>query len=152
MTASEFTAGIEDHATDPAERHPPSVQGGARPAVRHRPQSAPVPRDPATRAHEAEDRFLRRLDEDLDPREAGEATAEAGKEIARLLGMQLVRAIVTRSGMTLAELSERSGIAAETISRLSVGKRATGPALWTLLALAEAANVPLTVAIESAGA
>ncbi|APX21383.1 MAG: XRE family transcriptional regulator [Rhodobacteraceae bacterium] len=105
------------------------------------------PEEMARAAHRAEARMLADLEADLSERERGQAEAAAAKETARLMGMQLVRGIQKRSGMTLEELSRRSGVAVGTISRLATGSRDTGPALWTLIALSEAGDVPLSVTL-----
>jgi hypothetical protein len=101
--------------------------------------------DPEKQARIAEAALLSELEGVLSERDIGRAEAGAAKETARLMGMQIVRNIQKHSGMTLDELSRRSGVAVGTISRLATGARGTGPALWTLIALSQAGGVPLSL-------
>jgi hypothetical protein len=101
--------------------------------------------DPVKQARIAEAALLSELEGVLSERDIGRAEAGAAKETARLMGMQIVRNIQKHSGMTLDELSRRSGVAVGTISRLATGARGTGPALWTLIALSQAGGVPLSL-------
>lgn len=85
--------------------------------------------------------------EHLSEEDIAASRVDAAKDTARLLGMQIARRIMTLGGTTAADLTRLTGIDAATISRIAKGKRASGPQLWTLLALADAAGVKLQLSV-----
>ncbi|MBV6657136.1 MAG: helix-turn-helix transcriptional regulator [Devosiaceae bacterium] len=68
-----------------------------------------------------------------------------GKQKASSLGAVLVRQILARSGLSMRQLERKSGFDVGLLSRIANGKRPSGPELWTLIALAEAVGLELTI-------
>ena len=105
------------------------------------------PADPAKAAEQARLAFDAEIDNALggDHTFETEVLADAAKDQARLMGMQIVRRMLKDANMTASEAAARTGIDAATISRIATGQRASGPMLWVICALSAATGQPLTL-------
>lgn len=74
----------------------------------------------------------------LDPAEKHAVFRNAGEELARTLGAQVIAQMLNGSDLSLREIGAQSGFEHSALSRIARGDSKTGPTLWKVFALAEA--------------
>ncbi|GGE39827.1 hypothetical protein GCM10011360_29350 [Primorskyibacter flagellatus] len=67
----------------------------------------------------------------------------AGKEIASQLGSRILLEMLAESGKSMRAVAKESGFDVSVLSNIANGRRASGPDLWTLVALAESMGLDL---------
>lgn len=112
-------------------------------------------RDPFTKAKrnvEIKDESLREsleLLRSILPQKARRtALEESAQEIARIVSADVVQDALRKSGKTLREVQEATGLEPSMISRIATGHHKNGPHLWSLIAIARALNQKLTITID----
>lgn len=99
-----------------------------------RSESSKVPQGHLAATHKADD---------ISQGNAKEILTLVGKELASNLGSRVLLAMLAESRMSMREVARRSGFDVSLLSNIAKGKRASGPELWTLIALADAMELDL---------
>ena len=76
------------------------------------------------------------------------ALEESAQEIARIVSADVVQDALRKSGKTLRQIQEVTGLEPSMISRIATGHHKNGPHLWSLVAIARALNRKLTITID----
>jgi hypothetical protein len=79
----------------------------------------------------------------LDPKDRKDVLTMAGRQLATMIGSGALLEMLAHSGKSMRQVARESGFDVSVLSNIANGKRASGPELWTLMALAEAMDLDL---------
>jgi hypothetical protein len=81
--------------------------------------------------------------QELSAADRKELLSLTGKERASSLGARVLLGMLAETGKTMRQVARESGFDVSVLSNIANGRRASGPDLWTLAALAEAMDLDL---------
>ena len=82
---------------------------------------------------------------EMDKAARKEVLTLTGKDLASSLGAHILLRMLAETGKSMRQVADESGFDVSLLSRIANGKRTSGPELWTLVALAEAMDLDLTL-------